>query len=256
MPSKIISATAKNSIVSSDLHWTMVNAGDDVSELDLRVFLFDSKGNLTGTEDTGLREVVPAGATHTFTSTIGDTLDPNGQAFIAITRAISRAGIWHVEPSKLELAVKAKRDRRPDLDVAVKYELHARLSDEDRSELFRLAVEKIRLDERNAERINGKGRVFVLRESVDFPLPQLRDARVVAVGERELQQVAVKEKSFLYLTCNPFIIEGSQVFVGIVLQDRAAPEQRQIAIPYRYNYVFTCTKKSGSWVIEKSMQFS
>ena len=239
MPSKVISAMAENEIVSSDIHWTMFNSGDEVTEIELQAFLFDSKGELIEAPKTWLRETIASGSTRSFTSQINATLDPEGQAFVAITRSISRGGIWYVEPSKLQLAIRAKLNEDPDLDIPVKYELHAKLGRQDKSEIFKLAVQRILNDDKTSDRIDGQGRVFVLSEGIDFPLAHLREASLIAVDDREIQRLAVKNKRVVYLTCDDWMVEGAQVIANISVRDRVASDPPGVGIPYRFRYSLT-----------------
>lgn len=265
MPARIVAAAAENDGFNSAVHWTMFNSGDELTEIELQVFLFDSKGNLTETETTVISETIAAGSTRSFSSSIGskhsfsssirDLLAPEGQAFVAITRSMGQDGVWSVEPSQLELAVKAKL-KQQDLDVAVKYETHIRLSSADRSEIFKLAVESILNEYQNSDLIDSKGRVFVSEEGIDFPLPQVRGASLIAADSDKIKKVAVKREGIRYLTCDPWTVEGSQVFASISIEDRPASQTPKISIISRLGYSFTCTKKNGEWIVETSNKYS
>jgi hypothetical protein len=256
MPVKIIRANAENLIVSSRLDWTAFNSAEDISQINIRIYVVSSRGEVIKSEDCNVNLKIMFGTERTFNSLLGINLEPNEQPFVAITKAQGKKGIWYVSSSKLEEAVKSRVTHQHDVDIPVNYEPHIKMRDDDKTNILRLAVLKIVHDKWKSELLNGKGRIFILKENIDFDLPQIADATISAISFQELEKVAVREKRILFLSCEPFVIEGSRVKARITLRDRSAPTNPAVSIPFKFSYSFTCINQSGRWVIEDYVAYS
>ena len=247
MPLTITEAHAKNLTVGSWLHWTVTNFSSvDVSEMQLRIFILDPQAKLVETENASVSEPLPSGSTRSGQSLIGLTISPHLRSFAVITKAKTRAGIWYPDQTKFEGALRARVNQKPDVYVPVTYEPNAKLTMSDRNRILGLVLEDMLRDSEKGERLGGRSRIVILKESIKGDLPEVPGALIMALTAEEIREIALKEKRVVFLAFEPFVVEGSQVFVRTTVRDRVAHSPGMV-VPFKFTHLFTCAKKNGEW---------
>jgi hypothetical protein len=253
MPVKISEAHAENLTVEAWLNWTASNfSSEDVSEMTVRVFIFDSHYKLVGTEDTIVREELASGDTRQYRSLIGRTLDRQTTSLAVITKLKTNGGIWTPDEAQSEVAAKAKTEQNPDVFVPVTYEPNTDLTAADRDRILALVLEDMLQDPKKAERLGDTSRVVILKENNQWTLPRVAGTSIMALGPDDIRELSSKVDRLVYMVLQPLIVEGSQVIFEVKLQERVAHKPGPF-VPFRFTFTFTCVKKNGDWSIKDSV---
>lgn len=256
MPLRLNTTTVQSLTASCWLTYSVTNlASDKIREIHFRVFLADSEGKLSTTLDATSLEPIAIGVTQNGRTLIQETIEAKGVAFIAVTKAVGSAGVWTVNDESLEKAVRAKLTHQTETNVSVEYESHKVLTDEDRSQIFRLVLEDLLRDETKVKRLGDHSRVILLRESANFSLPQIRGTALISLEHDEIRKIADREGRVVFITYQPLASEGSRVIATLILRDEVARRQ-SIHIPYKFTFQYSCRNKGGRWIIERSIRHS
>lgn len=174
---------------------------------------------------------------------------------MAITKVIADSGVWQVDGLALETAIQSQIDNQPQPMVAVTFEPNATTTEADRSQIFELILAEILQDEKKAELLDNQSRVIVLRDSVNFALPQTLPTNLIALDTKEIQRIAEQEKRVVFLNYQPLTSEGSRILATISLRD-AVWQRSGMRVPFKYTFAFWCIKQDGRWVIEESIGYA
>lgn len=257
MPVTVNAMVADSDLTDSTLAYSITNvSAEKIAGTHLRVFIVDVGNQSITTEDGFTGEQIDAGTTMQSHIRIRRPIEQNGLLIVAVTKVIGDSGIWETEKSELERAVKTFIKRQPeDIGLKVRFEPHAKITDADRSEILRLIIEDVINDSQKSEKLKGDGNVILLRDSIDFDLPQIANLVLSKLDQDEIQKIADKRGRLIYLIYRPLTVEGSRVFARLSLRDKVA-RRSGTYVPYGFTYLFTCVKKDGRWSIEKSLGYA
>ncbi len=222
----------------------------------LQVFVVDSENHLEGVRDGLSVETLSPGKTRRDTVEIKSAIGLGGTSFVAVTKVVSRSGIWQVDRVKLEKAIRAKLGNEPDVELSASFEPNVAVTKDDRSEILKLVLEDILRDESKAEYLKDRSNVILLREGLDINLPSVQGSTPILLNLDEIQKIANVRGKVLYLIYQPFVVEGSRVLARIALRDRVSPKPNMPHVPLKYTFLFTCVKKDGRWTIEGSTGYA
>jgi hypothetical protein len=257
LPVTIKEANAENSLDVSYLTCLISNSSqDEVTALHLQVFIVDSENHLKEVRDGLSVETLSPGKTRLDTVEIKSAIGLEGKSFVAVTKVVSRSGIWQVDQVILEKAIKAKLALEPDVELSAGFEPNVAVTKDDRSEIFKLVLEDILRDESKAARLKDRSTVILLSEGLDINLPPLGGSSLTIMNLDEIKKIANVRGRVVYLIYQPFVVEGSRVLARIGLRDRVSQLPNVPHVPLKYTFVFTCIKKDGRWTIEESTGYA
>jgi hypothetical protein len=110
-------------------------------------------------------------------------------------------------------------------------------------------------DKQKSERIPERGELLLLRSSIDFPLPELPDKKLVLASKEQIQEIADRDDRALFLIYEPLRVEGPDVFARIAIRD-AVTRRRGVFTQYKYTFVFRCVKKNDQWVFADAIGYA
>jgi hypothetical protein len=206
-------------------------------------------------KESGSTDQIAAQATYQDRARIEGSLVQHRTLFLAVSRVVTESGVWQVDRSLLETAVRGRIDGHPHVSIEATFEPNVVLAPHDRSELFKLIMNDFLSDSQKIARLQGQSDLFVLRESVDFPLPEVAGKTLFALSQHEIQKIADHEKRVIFLKYEPFRVEGSQVSARIAIRD-AVTRERRVFTQYKYAFLFTCVKENNRWTIKKSVGYA
>jgi hypothetical protein len=256
MPVRVNAMVADNSSTGSWLVYSITNVSQEKIEgTYLRAFIVEVGGKLITTEDGFSVETIDAGTTLQSRIRIRRSIKQNGLSIVAVTKVVGDSGVWEVDNSELERAVKAMINRQPDVGLKVRFEPHTTVTDGDRSEIFKLILEDVTNDNEKSKKLKDDTNLILLRDNLDFDLPQIPNVIISKLDRDEIQKIADKRGKVIYLIYRPFVIEGSRVLARLSLRDEVA-RRPGTYVPFKFTYLFTCVKRDGRWAIEKSLGYA
>ncbi len=256
MPVRIASATIEDSLIASQLDYSISNVSEEeIRETYLLVFVADSEGQLVRAKVGFSSERIAAGATEIDRARIEGIVGEPGHRFVAVSRVVTKSGVWEVDVLALEAAIRKRLRREPEVKISATFEPHLVISESDRAQIFELVVRDIADDEEKTKRLLGTSQLIVLCSSVKFPLPKIQEREVLSLSQDEIQEIADRVGRVVFFTYQPLTVEGSSVLARIALKD-AVTRRRSIRVQYKYTFLFTCTKENGRWTIKKSIGYA
>lgn len=256
MPVRINTATLEDSVSDSWLDYSISNiSGEDIRDIELRVFVADSEGKLVKAKEGFSAARIAAGATQNDRTRIKGIAGAQSPYLVAVSKVVTTLGVWQVDTSASEKAIRERLNRKPEVTIRVSFEPHLIISDSDRAQILELALRDIVHDGEKTERLLGTSQLIVLGSSVNFPLPRIPGKELLALNRDEIQAIAERVKRVVFLTYQPLTVEGSRVLARIGLRD-AVTRRRSIRVQYKYTFLFTCVKQNGRWIIEKSIGYA
>jgi hypothetical protein len=256
MPVRINTVTAEGSLVESWLDYSISNiSGEDIRNIDLQVFVVGSEGKLVKAKESFSSARIAAGATQSDRARIEGAVGEQGVSFVAVSRVVAKSGVWQVDISALEGAIRNRLNREPEVTISATFEPNLIVTDSDRAKIFELVLRDILHDEQKAERLKDESRLIVLRGGVNFPLPEISQKKLLALNQDEIQEIAERSERVVFLNYEPLTVEGSRVLARIALKD-AVTQRRSMRVQYKYTFLFTCVKENDQWVIEKSIGYA
>lgn len=259
LPVTINTAIAENRDEDSWLAYSVTNKSQErIESIELRVFIVDGRGKLISIEESSSPDAIDAGVTHEDRAHIRTPIKQNGLSIVAVTRAVGQSGVWTANLSELKRAVADRIIGRGDAVVKVAFEEHVKVSGMDRAQIFRLVLNDFLNDNAKAdraERIKDRANVLVLSDNLQFDLPQMPNVNLSKLDKDEIQSLADERGRVFYLIYRPLVVEGVRVMARLSLRDERA-RRPGAHIPYKFTYLFTCTKKDDNWIIEKSLGYA
>lgn len=256
MPVRINTATAENSVGASWVEYSVTNlSGEEIHGIHLRLFTADSQGKLIKVRDSFSGESIAARATQMDRAQVKGTVKPQMISFIAVIKVITESGVWKVDDSALETAIQSKLNHLPEVTPSATFQSNASIAEGDRGKIFELILANILEDEKKAARLQNQSRVIVLRDTVNFDLPRIPQANLIALDLQEIQRIANMEQRVIFLSYEPLTSVGSRVLAKIALRDAVA-RRSGMRVPYKFTFLFTCVKENGRWIVEKSIGYA
>ena len=256
MPVKVNTAVAANRSTDAWLEFSISNVSQvQIAGTYLRVFVVDEDGKLITTVDGFSGDKIDAGMTLQSRVHIGEPIGQNGLSIVAVTKVVGKSGVWELDLSQLEKAVRANISRQSDVTLKVGFEPNRVVTDADRGEIFKLILEDLINDDEKSEKLKDHANVIVLRDDLHLDLPQIPNVKLSTLDLDEIQRIADKRGRLIYLIYRPFVVEGSRVLAKLSLRDQVA-RRPGVYVPFRFTYLFTCVKKDGRWSIEKSLGYA
>lgn len=257
MPVTLTSVVGEVGEVRSKLVYSITNSSEEkVVEIYVRVFIVDLGGKVITAEEGSSNDKVDPAATVQGVMLLRESVKQNALSIAAVFKVVTDRGVWEVDRSELDRAVLARIRKKPETKVSVHFDAHVRLTAEARPEIFKLALMDIIADQQKAERLGAGSSIMVLRESVDFELPQIPDVNLQSVDLEEIRKAAGDNGRVRYLIYRPLEVEGSRVLARISIQDQVGRRYPAIWVQYKFTFLFICLKKDGRWTIEKSLGYA
>ena len=259
-PITINTATAENRATDCWLRYSVTNKSQDqIERIEFLVFIVDGRGDLVSTEKSSNTETINAGVTQEGLVQIPVPIKHNGVSIIAVTKAVGQSGIWTVDLSELKSAVAIQiKGGRGDVRVKVTFEEHVRITETDRVQIFELVLHDLFNDGAKAdraERITDGANVLLLDDNVKFDPPQMPNIKLSKLDKEEIQKLADARGRVFFVIYRPLVVEGPRVMARLSLRDERA-RRPGVYVPYKFTYLYMCTKKGGSWTIEKSLGYA
>lgn len=218
----------------------------------------DGRGKLVSIKESSHTETINAGVTQEGRAHIAKPIEHNGLSIVTVTKAIGPSGVWTVDLPELKRVVANRIRGRGDAAVKVAFEEHINFSGMDRPQIFKLVLNDFLHDNSKAdraERIKDRANVLVLSDNVEFDLPRIPTVSLSKLDKEEIQKLADERGRVFYLIYRPLVVEGERVMARLSLRDERA-RRPGASIPYKFTYLFTCTKKEGRWTIEESLGYA
>jgi len=258
MPITINTAVAENRATDSWLAYSVTNKSQQrIESIELVVFVVDGRGKLLSIEESSSSDAIDAGVTREDRALIPKPVKQNGLSIVTVIKAVVQSGVWTVDLSELKRAVADISGGR-NISAKVAFEQHVKVSDTDRAKIFSLILGDFLHDNSKAdraERIKDRANVLVLSDNVEFDLPQIPNVSLSKLDKEEIQRLADEKGRVFYLIYRPLVVEGARVMARLSLRDERA-RRPGASIPYKFTYLFTCTKKEGTWIIDKSLGYA
>ena len=255
MPIAINTAVAEDSWLT----YSVTNkSAERIERIVLLVFIVDGRGKLISIEESSSPDALDAGVTQEDRALIPKPIKHNGLSIVAVTKVVGQSGVWTVDVSECKRVVANRINGRGDAPVKVVFEEHIKVSGSDRAEIFKLIVDDFLNDNAKAdraERLKEGTNVLVLSDDVEFDLPEIPNVKLFKLNNAEIQKLADERGRVFYLVYRPFVVEGTRVMARLSLRDQRA-RRPGASIPYKFTYLFICTKKHGKWTINKSLGYA
>lgn len=256
LPLKISRVTIESSFPTSWLNFSIKNSTTDrVNRVDLRIWITDGTGIVISRHEATFNDSIAAGANQKGRTFIKTPIRPKELPFLAITRIVTRSGVWQVDPASLEGIVRGRLSCQTECPLSTTFELHRFVSNNDRAEIFRLLVNNLLEDHEKKAILQDQPDLIVLRSGVNFPLPNISGKTLVALSDREIQEIADQIGRIIFLKYEPLRVEGSRVVAKIAVRN-AVDRRRGAFVQYRYVFQFTCIEEKEKWIIEASIGYA
>jgi hypothetical protein len=259
MPIAINTAVAENRATDCWLTYSVTNKSQErIERIELLVFIVDGRGRLISTQKSSNTETINAGVTQQGRAQIPVPIKHNGVSIMAVTRVVGQSGVWAVDLSDLKAAVANQISGRLNVPAKVGFEENINITGMDRGQIFKLVLNDFLNDSAKAdraERIKDGTNVLVLSDNIEFDPPRMPNVKLSKLDKEEIRKLADERGRVFYLIYRPFVVEGVRVMARLSLREERA-QRLGTYVPYKFTYVFTCTKKEGRWIIEESLGYA
>lgn len=261
MPLKIEAATPAHYGERFAVKYSVTNSTDkSISRFKGIFFVFDINGELLDVEDYPLREEIAAHATNTWAYLLRRAANVGDRVVMALEEVAGEDGIWRVEKQRLEANVKARVSGQSNKLLQAQHEINMALTDEDRKEIIRLALEEAIIkkpmsnlgfwDKQRREASKKALDVYLLKENIDDEIvPQLPGVNLILLDKNGIQEKADSEDSIVYLSFSKFKSQGSNVVVSLnihLAQSNLSGGQRILG--WGAGRTIEYHKEAGRWV--------
>ncbi len=249
MPVALDAVTIESRVITPRLQYSITNqTGQAISEIHVRVFVFDLTGKLVKVE-TGARQVaVAAHAKQDEWNYLHNTIDAKSRAIVAVTRIVQPEGVWEIEDSVLEKAVVAWANKQPGVSLNARYRPHTNITEQDKIDIFKLIFQQACENKQIGEVRDGRCNIILLKENIAFNVPSLSNINLSLMTKQEIQKKADAEGRTEYLIFQPLQVTGDNVFASV--KRRVTYKTGAFFVPLHQTVYFVCRKQDGQWVIE------
>jgi len=256
-PASITDASVDSMIVSSSIEFDASNrSGETISELYFRVFIYDRKAKLVGSDEGIVIQPLSPGETRHCHSLIDPVVNEDEKVFVVVTKIKTTGGVWSINTQDVATNLKPNEKGPIELQVPLTHEFDLTLTKLDKTEILGSALEYLLNDSSSAKYLGDRTSLLLLRDNCELNSSKIGDATVRLLTSEQLQVIADKERRAVFLRCESFEVEGSRVSVLLLVNDRVARNTEQLRIPFRFNYRFICVKRDNRWVVERLYSYS